>query len=325
MTKLKDRTGETNINHQGLKMTIIEYRTESDLTIQFEDGTTKNSRYQCFKNGTIKHPAYKIENVRNQRYKKERFGQVTINYQGCKMKIIEYEDANHMIVEFLDDYHGKVECGWNRFSKGKIKNPNYPSVKGIGITSNLIPIMQNGEKIKEYTVWTGMISRCYCDNSNNRSKSYFDCSMAEEWLFFPNFYNWIISQPNYEKWKNNSGWHLDKDIIKKGNKIYSKETCCLVPHYINTIFKSTEQRRGEYPIGVSYNIREKKIFAQCFDPIRNINAFLGYFNTPESAFEAYKQFKEKLIKEIAEIEYQKENISEACYQGMINYKIEITD
>lgn len=324
MAKLKDRTGETNINHQGLKMTIIEYRTERDLTIQFEDGTTKNSRYQCFKDGTIRHPAYKMVNVRNQRYKKERLGQVNINYQGCKMKIIEYEDANHMIVEFLDDYHGKVECGWSKFLKGKIKNPNYPSVKGIGITSNLIPIMQNGEKIKEYTVWIGMINRCYCDNSNNRSKSYFNCSIAEEWLFFPNFYNWIISQPNYEKWKNNSGWHLDKDIIKKGNTIYSPEKCCLVPHYINTIFKSTKTRRGSLPIGVGKE-RNGRYFAQCGNPFTGKNDHLGTYDTPEEAFYAYKKHRELLFKQIAEKEYQQENISIACYEGLMKYNIEIND
>lgn len=324
MAKLKDRTGETNINHQGLKMTIIEYRTERDLTIQFEDGTTKNSRYQCFKDGTIRHPAYKMVNVRNQRYKKERLGQVNINYQGCKMKIIEYEDANHMIVEFLDDYHGKVECGWSKFLKGKIKNPNYPSVKGIGITSNLIPIMQNGEKIKEYTVWIGMINRCYCDNSNNRSKSYFNCSIAEEWLFFPNFYNWIISQPNYEKWKNNSGWHLDKDIIKKGNTIYSPETCCLVPHYINTIFKSTKTRRGKLPIGVSKE-RNGKYFAQCANPFTGANDHLRTYNSIEEAFTAYKVHKEMLIKQLAQREFDLSNISKECYIAMSNYQVEITD
>lgn len=53
------------------------------------------------------------------------------------------------------------------------------------------------------------------------------------------------------------------------------------------------------------------------------NKNLGTFNTPEEAFEAYKQVKEVYIKELTN--KYKEQITEACYQALINYKIEITD
>ena len=66
---MKNRVGETNINNQGLKMTIIEYKGAKNIDIQFEDGViVYNKSYDKFKIGRIKHPiryedsfAYHIE------------------------------------------------------------------------------------------------------------------------------------------------------------------------------------------------------------------------------------------------------------------------
>ena len=36
--KAESRLGETNVNHQGLKMTIIKYNGSDDVAVEFEDG-----------------------------------------------------------------------------------------------------------------------------------------------------------------------------------------------------------------------------------------------------------------------------------------------
>lgn len=38
----------------------------------------------------------------------DRLGEERINYQGCLMKIVEYNSANDMVVEFQDDNNAKV-------------------------------------------------------------------------------------------------------------------------------------------------------------------------------------------------------------------------
>ena len=54
----KTRTGMCTTNKAGKKMTIIEYITSKNITVQFEDGPiVYNQRYQDFKNGYIKKPA----------------------------------------------------------------------------------------------------------------------------------------------------------------------------------------------------------------------------------------------------------------------------
>ena len=54
-----NRMGEESINYQGLKMTIINYRTYDDIDVQFEDGSIrKNVRYAHFKSKCIKNFYY---------------------------------------------------------------------------------------------------------------------------------------------------------------------------------------------------------------------------------------------------------------------------
>lgn len=52
---------------------------------------------------------------------------------------------------------------------------------------------------------------------------------------------------------------------------------------------------------------------------------IGIYTTVEEAFEAYKKYKEKLIKEIADIEYKKGTITKECKNAMYRYTVEIND
>ena len=52
---------------------------------------------------------------------------------------------------------------------------------------------------------------------------------------------------------------------------------------------------------------------------------MGYYSTPEKAFEVYKAYKENIIKQVAEIEYKNGNITKDTYEAMMNYEVEITD
>jgi hypothetical protein len=47
---------------------------------------------------------------------------------------------------------------------------------------------------------------------------------------------------------------LDKDILYKGNKIYSPDTCVFVPQEINALFVKNDANRGDLPIGVFYTL-----------------------------------------------------------------------
>ena len=89
------------------------------------------------------------------------------------------------------------------------------------------------------------------------------------------------------------------------------------------MFLKREAERGEYPIGVRYT--NDGFLAVCRNPFLDKSVELGYYSTPERAFQAYKEYKEKIIKQVAEAEYKAGNITEECYKAMLNYEVEITD
>ena len=117
------------------------------------------------------------------------------------------------------------------------------------------------------------------------------------------------------------GWELDKDILQKGNKLYSKETCCFVPHEINLLLTKSNRSRGEYPVGVCFHKPSGKFVAQL--AINGKRKHLGLFASPEEAFQAYKLAKEAQIKVVAE--KWKHLLDEWVFQALMAYEVTIDD
>ena len=260
---------------------------------------------------------------KNKIQKQERLGQEKYNKNGDLMKIVEYNKATDIIVEFQDEYKGRVHTQYGNFIIGNVYNPYLPNVFDIGITGNKYPTKINGKHIKEYATWSSMLQRCYDIEFKKKCPAYDGCEVCKEWLLFENFYEWLHSQSNFEQWLHGKRWAIDKDILVKRNKAYSPETCCLVPNNVNTLFTNRRNHRGNLPIGVSKN--GNKFVAECRNPLSGKREKLKNCNTSEESFFTYKIHKELIIRQVAEIEYSKGNITEKCYNAMMNYKIEIID
>lgn len=163
-----------------------------------------------------------------------------------------------------------------------------------------------------YKIWKHVMSRCLSESFKRENPSYFDCTICEEWLLFSNFKKWF--DENYVE-----GWEIDKDVLFKGNKIYSPITCCFLPREINGTFVKADKKRGEYCIGAT-KVGDK---FKSMIGMNGINKTLGYFETQEEAFNAYKCAKEKYIKKLAD--KYKDKLSPSAYNALYNYKVEITD
>lgn len=243
---------------------------------------------------------------------KNRNGEEYTSKEGCKLKIIDYIDCGNCTIQFED---GTIleKISFGNIKDGRVKNPFHPSIYGVGYIGQGKYRTQY-DKIPNlcYGVWVGILKRCYDLNYQEKRPSYKGCTIDEKWHNFQNFAQWC--EENFVKDSD-----IDKDILIKGNKIYSAKTCCFVPNDINMLLVKSPKTRGEYPIGVTN--RGKKYIARI--KINKVTTYLGAFDTPEEAFECYKFHKEKCIKEAAE--KWKLKITEPCYQALINYQVEITD
>lgn len=172
-----------------------------------------------------------------------------------------------------------------------------------------------GKKLIARRKWESMLRRCYSNKSLMSFPAYNGCEVCEEWFDYQVFAEWFHN--HYIE-----GFELDKDILFKGNKIYSPKTCCFVPGNINKLLESNKAKRKPGGIIGTYWLPKRDRWqSQCKTQTGRIT--LGYYQKQEDAFQAYKMFKEKLIKEVAE-EY-KHQISEQCYDALINYRVQITD
>lgn len=142
----------------------------------------------------------------------------------------------------------------------------------------------------EYETWYAMIRRCYSLMHLERAPSYEGCKVDERWFNFQVFAQWYCEQKMYGQ----KGWELDKDIITKGNKIYSPETCCLLPKKINSMIAIDRVSNGRYPVGVSSSYANKNPFR-----VKAAGAYVGHYSNLEDAVRSYKTAKELSVKQAA--------------------------
>lgn len=256
--------------------------------------------------------------------KEERLGEINVSVEGYRMKIIKYDSCKNIIIEFQDKYKAKIHTSYQAFEKGGVKNPYHKSIYNIGyIGEGKYKTHKNRKQTNAYNYWIKMLMRCYDPYFINKEPTYIDCYVCDEWLCFQNFAEWFYK--NYYKIEGQR-MELDKDILCKGNKIYSPKTCIFVPQRINSLFVNQNRKRGKYPIGIYYHKKSNKFHSKCsiLDKYNKTKTkSLGYYDTSIEAFLVYKQFKENYIKQVAD-EY-KDIIPQKLYDVMYRYEVEIND
>ncbi|HFD2052234.1 TPA: AP2/ERF family transcription factor [Clostridium perfringens] len=242
---------------------------------------------------------------------------------GETASIVEYNGANDITVQFKNTGE-LVNCTYTNFKKGSIKSHFTPTVYGVGIIGLEKTRDENKKNFKPYITWCDMLKRCYDERYKEKYPTYNDRTICEDWKYYKNFKKWY--DENYYEIADET-MCINKDVLAKRNKTYSPDTCVFVPRSINSLFVKNDADRGELPIGVAWHKRDKKYRAQCSIFDININKYkrkhLGYYNTPEEAFKAYKQFKENYIKLVAD--HYKNQIPKKLYDAMYEYEVEIDD
>lgn len=262
----------------------------------------------------------RYKQIESEQIRQQYEGTTIISKQGYEVRLNKYNDVSNCELEFLNvKFPYKINIEIRSFKNKTVRYPYHPSKYGVGYIG--IGKFIGGSYSKEniiYDYWDGILRRCYSERIKKLRNSYSDCLVDECWHNLQNFGEWF--EKNYNP-KYMKSWCLDKDILVKGNRIYSPETCCFVPNEINVIFTNGYIRRGEYPKGVSYKPKINKYIAQYQKD--GVVTHIGTFKTVDEAFQAYKEVKEKYIKEKAD--KWKDQIDPRVYEAMYNYQVEITD
>lgn len=162
--------------------------------------------------------------------------------------------------------------------------------------------------------WRQMLYRCYSGTYIQEHPTYQGCVVCNEWLRFSNFERWVTEQ-GIEDIKM---YDLDKDLFSNGgDKIYSPNTCCLLPHELNTLLVLKTSKKSGLPRGVYQ--RENGQY-------RVILSFRGekhhtQYQTLEEAFNAYKVAKENHIRNVAHEYYIEHLISRRIYDALLNFEV----
>ena len=251
-----------------------------------------------------------------------------INYKDCvgkvckskssgDFKIVKYNDNRNVEVQFLKTGFETV-VRLVQVRNGEVKDPYLPSVCGVGVSGTKYQPTINGVNTKEYDLWKGVLRRCYSDAYKKKNPTYIGCEVSDKFKSYEYFYEWCHSQIGF----GNEGWQLDKDLLVKGNKVYSEDSCIFIPQEINSLLTKRTASRGEHLIGVHWCKTNKAFVAQVCKN-KGKQEHLGFFTTEIEAFNAYKQAKESFIKEQAN-KWQSQ-IDPRAYNTLMNYEVNIDD
>jgi len=229
--------------------------------------------------------------------------------------VIDYRSSDEVYCVFEDTGY-KTCATMGDIRKGCVKDRLVPTVYGVGYLSDSAT-RQGKTHLPQYVFWTGMLKRCYSASFVEKHPSYRGCSVSDNFKNYSYFKEWSENQIGF----GNEGWQLDKDILVKGNKIYSEDTCCFVPPDINNAFCKANKTRGSCSIGVYFDKTSCKFVAQI--SLNGKLKKLGSFNSEKEAFLRYKIEKELHFKFLADS--YKNMIDIRVYEALINYTVSVDD
>ena len=235
-----------------------------------------------------------------------------------KFVVIDYEHSTKVTIQF-EDTGGVNVTDLYRIRNGSVVDLLAKTNFGVGyIGYGYDNKCENSKKL--FKTWSGLVQRCFDPLWKEKHKCYEQTTCSEDFLCASDFIEWSKSQVGYDGVDEfGKSFALDKDLLVKGNKLYSPDICVFVPREVNNLILSNRKVRGNLPLGVT--TKGDRFRARV--SIKNKETALGVFNTVEDAFQAYKEAKESHIKEVAEL--WKDEIDERAYKALMRWSVEITD
>lgn len=209
-----------------------------------------------------------------------------------------------------------IDAGW-------INDRTYPVHNtDISRVSNSSP-----SKTATYQAWACMKRRCIDNKYKEKYPTYIGVDASEDFKNFTKFHDWWFEQLGNDL----PDIQLDKDLLVKGNKLYSPDTCLLIPNFVNKFLTKRDATRGDCLIGVDKHGQYKngdiryRAGVSEYDPIsgKTGRKHIGCFRNELEAFHAYKSAKEAIAKKYAD--YLSGKVDSRVIDALLNFQVNIND
>ena len=315
--------GDKFVNKKGREYEVVEYVRSHKVKVRFTESgyekwtATKEIKRCCVVDDSMADSDRKSapEKLRKEKKVVISIGDVFTNRVGETYEVIGVSKSKTCRIKFKDWFGYEKEVRINDAKRG-VWNPYRRCYAGVGY--NAVGDFSNKTHPRIHRLWSNMIQRCYREDLRHKNPTYADCIVVDDWHNFQVFAKWCTTNPYFQKYPD---WHMDKDILIFGNKVYGPDTCCFVPVEINNLFTLRGNDRGDYPLGVSLSKKNDKFVAQINEGGKRKG--LGYFTTVEGARNAYIKAKEESIKRAAD-KYRDE-LPSSVYEALVNWKASEVD
>ena len=167
-------------------------------------------------------------------------GDSFLSNEGDEFVVVQDMGWDNVLIRFKSGY--EQSSTRQQIMAGSVKDRFKRNYFGVGFLGGK-KYKTKGSKSLAYGVWKLMLERCY--GNRDRHPNYLGCSVCEEWHNYQNFAEWYLNNhPN-----DGRSYDVDKDLLFHGNKIYSPETCLIMPHQENCEISSAKTYKMRSPDG----------------------------------------------------------------------------
>ena len=160
------------------------------------------------------------------------------NNEGNWYTIISFpKDNRRRNIRFDSGYE---DCALTcQLRNGKVKDLGVKTYYGVACSG-----MKNATNHFLFNRWINMIGRCYNKNHcGYKSYGANGITVSDELLNFKNYIDIVEKLPNYKfLLENPEKWDIDKDYKSKNEKIYSKDTICIMKKEKNLELENRTRR-----------------------------------------------------------------------------------
>ena len=145
------------------------------------------------------------------------------NMTGEFKVVAKANEPRYWVVKFLQTGYETVAKETN-IPYGKVKDYMYPTVYGKGYLGACIRKPKGTLERRVYDLWANMLKRVYCEHSGQ----YKNVEVDPAWYNYLVFKQDIQDLEGYSAWLEDTTMCLDKDLIDRSARLYSRSTCKFV-------------------------------------------------------------------------------------------------